>query len=248
MSGSGTGARRLAFASLVRGEHIWSLNLDSNQPGAGGKVQPLTQESGFQIFPSISRDGTKLAFISHAAYNDEVWLLDVKTGKKLLLSNKVSAKLKPIIHADGSRVFWEDYSERASYWALSSGGAPEKLCDECGFPWDWSADHTRILHFGLKSSVVGSMLNLETGSRSMFLESPGKSLYSVGWSPDNRWITFQGESERGRSQLYVAPFANDQGPSETAMDPDHRRLDKGGITKVVPRRKLDLLVIQSGQF
>ena len=67
----------MAFASLVRSEHIWSLDLDTNQPRTGGKVQPLTQESGFQIFPSISRDGTKLAYISHAAYNDEVWLLDV---------------------------------------------------------------------------------------------------------------------------------------------------------------------------
>jgi Tol biopolymer transport system component/predicted Ser/Thr protein kinase len=151
LSGPGTGARRLAFASLVRSEHVWSLDLDTNQPRAGGKVQPLTQESGFQIFPSISRDGTKLVFVSHAAYNDEVWLLDLATGKKLLLSNEVSPKLKPIIHPDGSRVMWEDYRIRANYGVPASGGAPEKLCDECGFPWDWSADHKRILHFGYKS-------------------------------------------------------------------------------------------------
>ena len=89
----------------------------------------MTQESGFQIFPYISRDGTKLAFISHAAYNDEVWLLDLETGKRLLLSNKVSVKFKPMIHADGSRVFWEDAADRASYVVPASGGAPEKLCD-----------------------------------------------------------------------------------------------------------------------
>jgi len=53
---SAKGVRRLAFASLVRNEQIWSLSLDTNRPRAGGKVQPLTQESGFQIFPSISRD------------------------------------------------------------------------------------------------------------------------------------------------------------------------------------------------
>jgi hypothetical protein len=57
IAGSGTGARRLAFASLVRSEHIWSLDLDINQPRTGGKVQPLTQESGFQIFPSIPGTG-----------------------------------------------------------------------------------------------------------------------------------------------------------------------------------------------
>ena len=219
----GTGALRVAFASLVRSEHIWSLDLDTNQPGMGGKARQLTQESGFQIFPYISRDGTKLVFISHAAYNDEVWLLDVETGKRLLLSNKVSAKFKPVIHADGTRVFWEDVPDKASYAVPASGGAPEKLCDECGFPWDWSADHTRILHYGFKSSVVAFMVNLETRNRSLFLESPGKNLYGFRWSPDNRWIVFQAESEAQRtaalSQLYVAPFTNDQGPSETAWIP-----------------------------
>ncbi len=219
LGGSGTGAPRLAFASLVRSEHIWSLELDTNQPRMGGKVQPLTQESGFQIFPSISGDGTKLVFVSHAAYNDEVWLLDLTTAKRLLLSNEVSAKLKPIIHADGSRVMWEDYRVRGNYEAPASGGAPEKLCDECGFPWDWSADHKRFLHFGFTSSVVASMMNLETGKQSVFLESPGKNLYSFGWSPDDRWIVFQVESVASRSRLYVAPFTNDQGPSETAWIP-----------------------------
>ena len=110
----------------------------------------MTRESGFQLFPSISRDGTKLAYISHAAYNDEVWLLDVTTGRRLLLSNQVSPKLKPIIHSDGSRVMWEDYRVRENYWVPASGAAPEKLCDECGFPWDWSADHTRILHYRIQ--------------------------------------------------------------------------------------------------
>lgn len=216
---SGTGARRLAFASLVRGEHIWSLDLDTNQPRTGGKVQPLTQESGFQIFPSISRDGTKLVFVSHAAYNDEVWLVHLTTGKKLLLSTEVSTKLKPIIHADGSRVMWEDYRIRANYGVSASGGAPEKLCNECGFPWDWSADHKRILHFGFKSSVVASMLNLETGKQSVFLESPGKNLYGFDWSPDDRWMVFQAESEANWSRLYIAPFTGDQGPPETDWIP-----------------------------
>jgi Tol biopolymer transport system component len=222
IGGSGTGARRLAFASLVRSEHIWSLDLDTSQPRTGGKIRQLTQESGFQMFPYISGDGTKLVFISHAAYNDEVWLLDVETGKRLLLSNKVSAKFKPLIHADGSRVIWEDASDRASYIAPASGGAPEKACDECGWKWDWSADHTRILHYGFKSSVVASMVNLQTGNRSLFLESPGKSLYNFRWSPDSRWIVFQAENSQQyvtNSTLYVAPFTGDQGPSETAWIP-----------------------------
>jgi eukaryotic-like serine/threonine-protein kinase len=230
----GTGARRVAFASLVRSEHVWSLDLDTNQPGTGGKARQLTQESGFQIFPYISRDGTKLVFISHAAYNDEVWLLHVETGKRLLLSNKVSEKFKPVIHADGARVFWEDVPDRASYVVPVSGGTPTKLCDMCGWPWDWSADQTRMLHYGFKSSVVALMENLETRQQSLFLERPGKSLYNFRWSPDGRWIVFQAEETQqyvSDSTLYVAPFSGDQGPSETTWIP----ITDGSTKEEVPK-------------
>jgi Tol biopolymer transport system component len=219
--GSAKGGRRLAFASLVRSEHIWSLTLDTNQPRAGGKAQPLTQESGFRIFPSISRDGTKLAFLSHAAHNDEVWLLDLTTGKRLLLSTTVSVKFKPIIHADGSRVVYQDqiHGDAGLYTVPSTGGAPEKLCDKCNWAWDWSADYKRVLHFSRPNSlVVGAVINLETGKRGVFLEHPGKDLHQVHWSPDGRWIVFVA-SQTTRSQLYVAPLASDQGPSETAWIP-----------------------------
>lgn len=233
-AGPASGARRLAFASLARSEHIWSLELDSNLPGAGGKVRQLTHESGFQIFPYIAKDGTKLAFISHAAHNDEVWLLDVETGQRRLLSNKVSAKYKPVIHADGSRVFWEDVPGRASYIVPASGGTPEKMCDECGWPWDWSADHTRILHYGFKSSVVAFMLNLETRNDRLFLEIPGRSLYGFRWSPDSRWLVFQAEETQqyvAASTLFVAPFTGDQGPSETAWIP----ITDGSTKEELPR-------------
>ncbi len=62
LSGPATGARRLAFASLVRSEHIWSLELDTNKPRTGGKVQPLTQGSGFQYLSIhlLGRDEARL--------------------------------------------------------------------------------------------------------------------------------------------------------------------------------------------
>jgi predicted Ser/Thr protein kinase len=47
IGGPRTGTRRVAFASLVRAEHLWTLDLDTTQPRTGGKVRQLTRESGF---------------------------------------------------------------------------------------------------------------------------------------------------------------------------------------------------------
>ena len=218
LRGSETGARRLAYASLVRNEHIWSLALNTNQPRIGGKVESLTQGSGSHIFPSISRDGTKLAYLSHAAHNDDVWLLDLPTGKKLLLSNDVSAKFKPLIHADGSRVMWTVPRDGVIYAVPPSGGAPEKLCSRCGWPWDWSADHKRILHHGRSASARAVMVNFDTAKQGVFLERPGKNLYQFHWSPDGRWIVFMAE-QANRSQVFVAPYRGDAGAAEPEWIP-----------------------------
>ncbi|MBI3473437.1 MAG: protein kinase [Candidatus Solibacter usitatus] len=214
---SGAGARRLAFASLVRRENLWSAALDPSRPQIAGKVQRLTDDSGFHIFPRTSRDGTKVVFISHAAYNDEVWLLDLKTGKRLLLSTAVSVKFKSDIWRDGSRVFYDNRG--TVYAAASGGGTEEKVCDDCGWPWDWSADHKLLLSWRRgKTSVVANLLNLETAKRSIFLERPGWDLYQFRWSPDSRWLVFDA-AKGSRSQAYVIPFTGEQGPPESAWVP-----------------------------
>ena len=125
----------MAFASLASRENIWAVSIDANHPRAGGTLEPVTRESGFQTFASVSNDATK-ALISHAAYNDEVWLQDMHTGKRSLLSTATSTKFKPVIDADGSRVSsTREAGHRAIYAVPSAGGTPEKVCEACGWPW-----------------------------------------------------------------------------------------------------------------
>jgi Tol biopolymer transport system component len=184
----------------------------------------VTQGSGTYTFPSISRDGTKLAYLSEAAYNDEVWLLDLSTGKKLRLSSDVSQKFKPVIHADGSRVMWATAQDSVIYAVSPSGGAAEKLCDRCNWPWDWSADHKQILHHGRTPASSATrwaraiMVNFDTGKRAVYLERPGKNLSQFHWSPDGRWVVFMAE-QANRSQVFVAPYREDEGPSEAEWIP-----------------------------
>jgi Tol biopolymer transport system component len=215
---SATRAHRVAFVSLAHSENIWSVSLDGDHPKTDGKAEELTHESGFHIFPSISRDGTKLTFISHAAYNDTVWLLDVVNGKRSLLSTAVSEKWKSYIRADGTDVFYGDNRNLQDYGIFrisTSGGTPEQLCRQCGtWLWDWSPDRKQILTWDRGSGLVRALLiNLDTGKRNVFLESPDRDLYDFQWSPDGEWISFHAEPASGM-QVEVAPFTGEQGPNE----------------------------------
>lgn len=219
--------RRLAFASTTRSENLWSLALDTTRPGAAGKLVRLTEGRAFHVFPSVSGDGTKLAYITHSAYNDEVWFMDLRNGKRVLLSNHISLKFKPIMHQDGSRVIYESKEnattslagESTIYGVALSGGAPEKLCERCSWPYDWSVDQKRIfmIHY-YKDSVTGKIVNLDTGKRSVFSERPGTELYQFHWSPDGHSIVFLGV-KKGQSRLWVAPITNDLDPPESDWIP-----------------------------
>jgi serine/threonine protein kinase len=224
---STTRAHRVAFASLSHSENIWSVSLDGDRPRPGGKLEELTHESGFHVFPSISKDGTRLTFISHAAYNDTVWLLDVNSGKRSLLSTAVSGKFKSYIRGDGTEVFYGDNRQRFNggdygiFRVPTSGGTTEELCSRCDpWLWDWSPDRKRVLTWDRGSgSVRAAIINLDTGKRNVFLESSDRGLYEFQWSPDGEWIAFQAERAGASRQLEVAPFTGEQGPNQNTWIP-----------------------------
>ena len=230
-SSAAAGGRRMAFASASHNEHVWSVALDTSRPGSAGKVTELTDGSDLHVFPSISADGTKLAFIAHTAYNDEVSLLDLKTGKTSVLSTAVSRKYQTHIRADGSQVFYGDVGDlttapatvpdgAAIYAVGTSGGSPEPLCQKCNvFVWDWSADRRRLLVWGpRKPWVAATVVDRATNAARVFFERPNVDLYNFELSPDGRWVVFHANAAAG-NRIYVAPFDGEQPPPEDRWVP-----------------------------
>jgi len=212
---STVGGRRLAFASVSRKENVWSVALDTNRPGSGSTLTQLTHGTTSHVFPSVSADGTKLTYISHAAYNDHVSLLDLKTGKTSLLSTTVSAKFRAGIRRDGSEVFFGDAKDGSIYTVQTSGGPPERICDKCfAWPWDWSPDRRWLLAFsGVKQWVATAIVDVQAKTSRLFLERPNEDLFNFEISPDGRWMVFRAQAAN-RSRMYVAAFSGDQSPAE----------------------------------
>ena len=208
VASSPAGGRRLAFASVSRQENVWSVALDTSRPSSGRTLTQLTRGTGSHLFPSVSADGTKVAFITHAAYNDQVSLLDTKTGNTSVLSTNVSTKFKTHIRADGLQVYYGDRATKSVYTVPASGGPPERMCDKCDeWVWDWSPDRRWLLTFGFKEPrVVATIVNVEAKTSRVFLERPNEDLYGFRFSPDGRWVVFEAATA-GRSRIYIARSA-----------------------------------------
>lgn len=139
--------------------------------------------------------------------NWDVWLMDVESGRETPLVVGPMAELWPKITSDGRRVAYalEDGKKQEIYSLTLGGAVPEKMCENCTEPWDWSSDGQYLLYrVGLprKIGVLGP-----TPGQQIVLQHPEYSLNVPHFSPDDRWIAFSaGRSYAAGTRLFVAPF------------------------------------------
>jgi eukaryotic-like serine/threonine-protein kinase len=207
---------RLVFASLNHALNIWSLPLDANTGRVRGALQQVTS-SAFDARTSVSRDGRKLVFISTRLGNPDVWLKDLESGKEAALTATPAREEEPEITADGARIFYSviESSRGVVYQMATNGGSSQKICDDCGRPWDWSPDGSKILYLieeGRRgANVAMGLFDVATRQQKDYLLHPDYSLARVRFSPDGRWISFGAFNAAG-SHVVVAPFRSDVPP------------------------------------
>jgi TolB protein len=101
---------RIYFVSDRTGsQEIWSMDPD------GSNQQQVTRYGAISIMPSVSPDGTKIAFTSYAKGNPAIFIHSVETGRRLPFYNQVaSMNATPDFTPDGQHLV---YSSTASGWA-----------------------------------------------------------------------------------------------------------------------------------
>ena len=212
-AGSAGASPRMVYAGLLLNVDIWTVPLDANRGIPSGDVARLTQGVAFDAFPSLSRDGARLAYASRLAGTWALRQRELRTGREWTIANFREGGPEPRISGDGQRVAYSDQNY-ALFRIRSEGGAAEKLCDVCGPPTDVSYDGTRVL-FEPVEPPDDVMLLEGSGGQKHNLVRAGKhpELYGGRFSPDGRWVAFHA-STRGAGTLtvYVAPIAGGQTP------------------------------------
>ncbi len=203
---------RVAFASLTNTLNIWSLPIAANNGTVTGGPEQVTR-SAFDARTSVSADGKKLVFISRRLGNPDVWMKDLESGTETALTANPAREEEPEITADGTRVSYTviEGSRWPLYQLAISGGPPEKICDDCGRPWDWSPDGRQLLYLIVEgrrqAHTALGLFDVATRQSSDFVVDPEFSVARARFSPDGRWVSFGAFNAAG-SHIVVVPFQN----------------------------------------
>jgi eukaryotic-like serine/threonine-protein kinase len=157
------------------------------------------------IFPSVSGDGNKLAFISNRSGTPDVWLKDLATGKESALTETPWPESYARISRDGSKVMFIS-SKPGGNHDLSSidtgGGLSKSYCGTCKgqLYGDWMEGNRSFVY----TSEGGlRLLRIPSGESIELVNGP---VLEPRGSHDGRWIVFHSFSTTTIRQVFVSPF------------------------------------------
>lgn len=99
--------------------NIWIANAD------GTEYRVLTHQRSMQYNPSLSPDGTKLAYIASNGHHhtDELHILDITTGEDIALTKNNYQEIVPKFSPDGKKIVYSsDFSGNYEIWSMNSDG------------------------------------------------------------------------------------------------------------------------------
>jgi len=172
-----------------------------------GKLLSTVQSADITHAPNLSPDGRRAL----TTVNGDLWIVDFATGTRTQFSFDGKSSVG-IWSPDGRQIAFG--SSRGGHWALyrepSDGSAPAQVLydgsAQLEYPSSWSSDGKFLLastNRNSKTPAIG-ILSLSGGERLLLL-GPGTRTVNGQFSPDGRWIAFQGMTGEG-SQIYLTPF------------------------------------------
>jgi Tol biopolymer transport system component len=197
----------IAFTSYQYEVNIWSRGLDGSGRVRDKESRKITTGAAFHSSISVSADGKRMVFLLGRRPKRNVWIRDLATEREAAVAFDAMDKCSAVISADGSRVAWSvcGPGPEAIYVADVNSDlsvrAPEKVCEDCGRPVDWSRRGDSIMFVSHSRPVGAGILNLNSRSR-ITISSSGRNLDNPKFSPDGAWIAVTAASAQGdRSQI-----------------------------------------------
>ena len=210
LGASSAGAIAHATASTTRLQFAW-FDRSGTEVGRVGApdTSPVTN-------PSLSPDGSMLAFSRLLDGNWDIWVMEMARGVMTRLTSEPNLDFVPVWMTDSTQIIYQSVrGVEPDLFRRAIGGKAEMVMKTAGgkTPMDVSRDG-RFLLFGSATSETNTdiwMMPLDGSGPPQLLVGTTFVEGGAQFSPDGRWFAYS-SNETGRFEIYVRPFAGSGAP------------------------------------
>jgi Tol biopolymer transport system component len=193
---------------------LWTRTARNAGDSTAPNVLPVVTASGFKDYPTLSPDGSQIAFTwngNNPAGGLDLYVKVIGAGDPLRLTTSPEDDILPSWSPDGRYIAFsrrvEGIDRQAIYIIPALGGAERRITD-AGVGISWSPDsETLVLVRRPKPEGSGGLFlySLKTGAQKDLTE-PGAAADSLpAFSPDGRWIAFTRVFAAYAREVFVVP-------------------------------------------
>ena len=201
LSASASGPIAYGTDSIRRTQFAWFDR-------SGRRLETLgTPDQRSLANPSLSPDGSRIAFSRVVGGNWDVWLIDMQ-GAVSKFTSALSLDFNPVWSPDGRQIFYQSGTSNIYSRSVTEGTPEQALLRERTmiYPSDVSPDGSVLLYTratGPSTDLwyvpLGADRTPHPFVQTAFQERDGQ------FSPDGKWVAYQ-SNEAGHFEIYLQPF------------------------------------------
>jgi Tol biopolymer transport system component/tRNA A-37 threonylcarbamoyl transferase component Bud32 len=199
---------RVVFTNMAWTANVWGLAADPDRRAVTGSPVPLTKDTMAKFSPSVSRDGTKVAFEVFGglqSHRDEVRLMDLATGWERSFPSRGVPFMFPCLSPDGSVLAYSDRLSDGYHTFVVDGEetSGRELCARCQIRAITSDSRRAVV---AEDSTTLSWIDLSSGRKSALLKVGQGTVGECSLSPDDSWLAFVFLRPDGSPAILVVPL------------------------------------------
>jgi Tol biopolymer transport system component len=210
----GTGMLKVAGVVTVAGALVAAVVGLWMRPNAVPPFEPrqVTVGLGTDSDPALSPDGNFLAYASDEGGNQDIWLLDLRSGSSVRRTTDVAADRRPVWMPDGGELlFVSERDGKPGVWRMSAldGPATRLIPDADDVAVSPDGQHVAFARLVSRGETRIAVAPLADVTRVRFVTNDGDGRWNhaqPAWSPDGTRICY-----RAQMSLWMVPAAGGRG-------------------------------------
>jgi Tol biopolymer transport system component len=179
---------------------------------AGATFQPLTTQSGVELFPTISPDGKTVVYVAYSSGNADLYLQRVDGRNAINLTRDTpEADIQPAFSPDGNQVAFRSERGGGGIFLMGATGESVRRLTDAGFNPAWSPDGKEIvvadegIQTPLSRNVTSRLWAVDVATGAKRIVTPGDAV-QPSWSPHGHRIAYWGRQQgRHHRDVWTVP-------------------------------------------